>query len=226
MKYNGKLLPLDRWMINAIQGLTFWVGYQHAFYSYYPLVEGALVAELRKLIQAQLPQEKCILPERMYKDLLPPNAHSRSTTRVDLVVADTSAMGAPQGNIARYADYVIEVKRAGATLEKRNSDLRRVCSFLGDAGPGKRGFVLVVSESGIPDDYVSSRSGTSRPGYRKIFSEEQGQADSPEIVGHYRVRRTCKASRTFKVTGSAHYACLLEVFPLRPDQASEYASAE
>ncbi len=204
-------LPIDSWLINAMQGITFWVGHRHAFFSSYPLTESALVAEFCNLVAVQLPKEKHLLPERLYRTLTPKGSVKRTTaTRADLVITNSICSGSVTKNIADYVEYVVEVKRASSSKKERNKDLCRLCEFLTKSAPGTRAFLLVISESMIPDDYVSSKSGTGRSGKYKIKTQEK-LSDGKKVIGYYRIRRTCKASKTFK-SKKAHYACLLEVF--------------
>ncbi len=215
-KKNSKAasIPVDSWLINAMQGITFWVGHRHAFFSSYPLSESALVAEFCNLVAVQLPNGKYLLPERLYRTLTPKGSIEKTnTTRADLIITNSICPGPATKNIASCVEYVIEIKRATSSKKERNKDLCRLCEFLSKSAPGTRAFLLVISESIIPDDYVSSKSGTGRKGKYKIKSQEKLSGDK-KVIGHYRMRRTCKAAKTFK-SKKAHYACLLEVFPLK-----------
>lgn len=77
-----------------MQGLAFWMGHRQALFRSYPLVEGALVAEACNLIQANLSSGMILLPECMYKNIVPKGANLGDVTgqsRADLVVCDESA---------------------------------------------------------------------------------------------------------------------------------------
>ena len=88
------LPKIEKWMYISLQGLVFWIGHRHSLFSDYPLPEGALVAEACNLIQANLPSEKVLLPELLYRNLVP-HAKDGSVkdqddrTRADLVNKET-----------------------------------------------------------------------------------------------------------------------------------------
>lgn len=83
-----------KFLEDALQGLAFWIGYRKSLFYDYPISESALVAEACSLIQSGKFRELVLLPERMYKDLVPPNnAHQEESerSRADLVICCKSA---------------------------------------------------------------------------------------------------------------------------------------
>jgi hypothetical protein len=199
------LLPeRQKWLEHALQGLAFWIGHRHSLFGNYPLPEGALVAEACNLIQANLPHQLLLIPECMYKNLVPVGYAVEgigSQARADLVLCDIAAK--PFGrdrNVSIHTRFVIEVKRGNASTKSINEDLSRLHALLQVAIHGTRCFLFIVSESHAPKRFV--KDGKSISGAHPI----------PGTTGNYRVRRSVKAAASFSGKESAHYVCLLEVF--------------
>ena len=197
---------IAKWLDLSLQGLVFWIGHRRSLFSDYPLPEGALVAEACNLIQANLPSNLVLLPELLYRNLVP-NAKRSSVkyqddrSRADLVIcSEDDGLGRKEGNISKHVEYVIEVKRASAPKKDINNDLYRLHKFLKsfpkDTKP--RALLLVVSESGAPKCFVTNGKA------------KRGQKNIPDCDGHCSVRRVVKAS--FSSKSKAHYACVIEVF--------------
>ena len=201
----GETLPeRQKWLEHALQGLAFWIGHRHSLFNGYPLTEGALVAEACNLIQANLPPELVLMPECMYRHLVPAGTNITNVTgqsRADLVLCDQEARDiGREGNISEHVRFVIEVKRGSAPASEINSDLKRLYNFLATSGNDARGFLFVISESAAPTRFV--KGGKSILGKHEIAGMD----------GHFRVRRTVKAAASFSGKKTAHYVCLLEVF--------------
>lgn len=201
----GRTLPKrQKWLEKALQGLAFWMGHRHSLFGGYPLTEGALVAEACNLIQANLPHYLVLLPECMYRHLVPhgiqiENMTSRS--RADLVLCDVTAKPiGREGNVSDCVRFVIEVKRGSAPNSEINSDLLRLHNYLAAAQNRARAFLFIVSESSVPVRFV--KNGKSWRGAHEI----------PRCNGNYRVRRTVKAAASFSGKERAQYVCLIEVF--------------
>jgi len=96
---------------------------------------------------------------------------------------------------------VIEVKRASAPRAQIDQDLKRL-AIIKHANPTVRALLFVVAEAHRPKRFVA-------PEGKAIL----GKNDIPGQDAHYRVRRACKAAAAFSGKGSAHYACIIEVFP-------------
>lgn len=201
----GLTLPeRQKWLEHALQGLAFWIGHRHSIFKDYPLSEGALVAEACNLIQANLPHELVLMPERMYKNLV--STHSKvegvgDMARADLVLCtkETRKIGR-DGDLSAHTKFVIEVKRWSSSRKSIDADLKRLHSYLKVATSGTRCFLFVVSESRAPGRFV--KDGKSILGLKRI----------PESDGHFRVRRTVKAAASFSGKETANYVCFLEVF--------------
>lgn len=210
----GERLPeRQKWLEHALQGLAFWIGHRHSLFNGYPLVEGALVAEACNLIQANLAHQLILLPECLYRNLVPIGANIEDVTkqsRADLVICSEAARDiGREGNVSEFVRFVIEVKRGSAPRREIDGDLQRLHKFLGASNKDARAFLFVVSESRAPERFV--KGGQSILGVHPI----------PEEQGHFRVRRTVKAAASFSGKETAHYVCLIEVFLEGQNRADE-----
>lgn len=70
-KGTSKPKGLPVWAMQALQGVTYWIGHRRCLYRHYPLAEGALVAEICNLIHANLPDSLTLTCEVQYSKLLP-----------------------------------------------------------------------------------------------------------------------------------------------------------
>lgn len=195
-----------QWSESALQGLTFWIGHRNALYRSYPLGESALVAEASNLIFANLTHDEVLLCETQYTKLMPPDtwpdAFGRKA-RADLAIL-SGVSHREAKNLDSYRSHlsaVIEVKRAIASRAKIDQDLRRLAIFK-HRNPMVRAFLFLVSESYRPRRFVSPKGGAIR-----------GKHDIAGLNAHFRVRRACKATAAFSGKESAHYACIIEVYP-------------
>lgn len=208
----GSTLPeRQKWLEHALQGLAFWIGHRHSLFNAYPLTEGALVAEACNLIQANLPPELILLPECMYRHLVPNGTQLERVTqqsRADLVLCDAVARPIGRdGNISPHVRFVIEVKRGSAPDREIDADFMRLHGFLEASHNDVRAFLFVISESSAHRRFV--KAGKSILGPQRI----------PGCNGQFRVRRTVKAAASFSGKETAHYVCLIEVFRHGHDKA-------
>ena len=193
-----------RFLVDALQGLAFWIGHRHALFRGYPLAEGALVAEACNLIQANLPPDLVLQCECMYKNLVPSseqNDQYYGQLRADLVLCTSGAKSTERGdNISSYVKFVIEVKRGSAPKTEIDVDLRKLHDFLKNSSDNARAYLIVVSEKAAHQRFVRD-DGTSKRHSQKI----------PDCNGCYHVRRTVKAAASFKGIETANYVHLIEV---------------
>ena len=192
------------WTDNVLQGLTYWVGYKKQYYRFYPLSEGALVAELLSLLSANTDSSSIIIPEVMYKKICS-EWKKKDGTRVDISIAFKKKENFSH---AKHTHTVIEVKRdMKGNKNKITNDIERLAKCLSKSNiSGLRGFLILVSQDHRPEKFVSSK-GNAR---HKEFKIEK----YPNYIA--KVRRVCKSTSSFKGEGSvatehAHYACLIEV---------------
>lgn len=200
---------LDRWPIGsekALQGLAFWIGHRHSLYPNYPLGESALVAETCNLIFANLSQGEILLCERQYTQLMPngawpPEQGGKSRADLTVVTGLTHAEAESRDSLLGHLSAVIEVKRASAPKAQIDQDLRRLAIFK-HSNPPVRALLFVVAEAHRLKRFVA-------PEGRAIL----GKHNISGADAHFRVRRACKAAAAFGGKESAHYACIIEVFP-------------
>ena len=197
---------MSPWLVNALQCLAYWVGYSRSRFFSYPLSEAAIVAEACALMQAKLPHELILVPERMYRTIMPnfsSSEHLTERSRADIVVCDKSARSKGKSkDISKDVRFVIEVKRTSASDSEMFEDLRRLGGFLKAANNDARAFLIVVSERKADRRFVQD-GGVAVLGKRKV----PGCGSS----SRYCVRRVLKATQSFKAKGTAHYVCLIEV---------------
>lgn len=200
------------WLEHALQGLAFWIGHRHSLFNSYPLTEGALVAEACNLIQANIPHDLILLPECLYRNLVPNLTVIDQVTgqsRADLVLCSVEAKAlGREGNISDHVRFVIEVKRGSAPKRELNSDLKRLYFYLQASNFEARAFLFVVSEGHAHRRFV--KDGKSILGVHEI----------PDCDGHYRIRRTVKAAASFSGKETAHYVNLIEVFRHKAERAA------
>lgn len=196
---------LDRvpgWAEPMLQGLAFWTGYNRSRYHGYMLGESAFVAEAGRLLDANLEDDTELCMEVQYRELLPTGAapcRAVGRNRADLVVVKKQVPSKNRPALAKHVRSVIEVKRASAPTAEVTADLQRLFDWVVAVGSPARAFLLVASEGKEPRQFV--KNGLAIPGTRGV----------PDRDGAYRVRRVCKAARSFRRPGSAHYAVLVEV---------------
>lgn len=189
-----------KWIEKPMQSLAFWVGYQHSMYWHSDLPEGAITAELRRLIKAELPDRFRIVCESSYKNLSGTDSWF-DAVRADLAIFrdDESA----ETNLSPIA--VIEVKRASAARTLIEDDLIAL-SILKRSKPELRAFLLIVGECFRPSEFV---------GLDGKSSKEQGVIllNGKDKNIFYRSIRVTKAGAFFDNPESAHYCCLVEIIP-------------
>jgi hypothetical protein len=176
-----------------------------------PLTEAALVTELKALMHANRPPGCIILEEQLYSLLLPSDATRqilKGKVEADLVVANESVPKPNEGEMTPHLEIIIEAKRARERWERISKDLQRLYEALTIAKkPTLRGWLFVISESHLPEKFVTEK-GKSR--------QEPVAIEGTDEKGWYVVRRSCKASSRFETTREAHYACLIEVLTYKP----------
>jgi hypothetical protein len=199
----------------AMQGLAFWIGYQHRLFPDHDLVEGAVVSELYRLLARHSTSDNWVIPECAYSRFSKFKATDEET-RADILVAlrgDNSHTDVFQEkNKVTGVEYVLEIKRSNAPVATLKSDIRRLHECLKGLRKEERAFLIVVSQAAKPQAIrgfgsLVNSNGTASRSLPKSISAESGV----DIPVH--VCRVCKATSTFnsKRNGSAHYVVLIEV---------------
>ena len=196
------LEPIPSWVTTALQGLTFWIGYKRALYRDYPMSEGALVTELRSLMHANLPDEfflKCEVGYSRLAKAIPRPPAIAGRTRADLVVATKIESPKIAGKLVYSPKFVFEFKRAGAPAREIDKDLKRLAA-LQECRPTARAFLVVLSEAGRNDRFVTEK-GKTNVGKHKVEGAN----------AMYHIRRTVKAVSAYTNRDSGNYATIVEV---------------
>lgn len=199
------LQPVPDWLINAMQGLCYWIGHHQAYYRFYPLFEGAISGELCKLIGSKVSGNGFLQCEGYYQDYM----DDRTRSRMDLFVADSSHSGAlsQQDDPRRCA---IEVKRGSAGKREIDQDIARLLE-LKRADPSIQTYLLIVSETSLPKQYdwfaTKSEGGIDLKANPSKFTICNA---NNEAIGYFKVRRVCKAMSSLSPK-QVHSAVLVEV---------------
>lgn len=189
------------WLERALQGLAYWTGHRRCLYRNYSLAEGAFVAELCNLINANLPDRYLLLCEEPYSEFLEDEKRPTILTkrsRADLVVYEM--VKTTDGATEHHASFIIEVKGATAPKSQIDADLTRLMAVR-KVAPGIRTYLVVVAEATRPKRFASDR-GSSITKRQTIDG----------IPGYFKVRRTLKAAHAFTKIEKSQYACLIEAF--------------
>jgi hypothetical protein len=192
------------WVVKALQGLSYWIGYRHSLYAGHPLPEAAMVVEACNLIFANLRESDILVCERLYRTLLPegewPDDYG-SQARADLVVLQNRRKPpAADARLDHTSFVAIEVKRATASRGLIDRDLQRL-ACLKQALPENRAMLFVISEARRPAWFVESNGVRNKRKHRISGTNT-----------YFRVVRACKATSLFSGKNTAHYSCVLEVF--------------
>lgn len=212
---------IPSWAEDALQGITFWIGHRRSMYRHHELTEGAIVAELANLISHRLVgednQKAHLYCEVLYRNVLTnkevkAGSDPWGATRLDLLVASESVSRAQikTHDFSNSVTQVIEVKRA-FPQSKINGDLRRLANLVA-VKPSVRAFLIVVAQAKIPWHFATPYPSRDNP------QDVRAKTGRQVIEGtdcYYMVKRVCKASASFKSAKNAHYACLIEVFPIK-----------
>ena len=216
------LLDVPGWADSALQGITYWIGWNHTKFRHWPLTEGAIVAELQRLIDASLESNEALFPEVNAHNLvqLDPFPADIKGCRYDMVVAKRKQQKKERwlrpatDELSQYATAVIEVKRNPAFQELKK-DIRKLAN-LAKYSKKTRFFVVVTSE-GKPftKDLAVKVNNGDYHAKKTMCSLNDGDGTS---TAKYKVRRLCRALSTVspianKRQGGRHYACLIEVWP-------------
>ena len=76
---------LPSWVDSVLQGITFWLGYKRQYYRGYHLTEGAIVGELTQLLYSNIENNKKVICEKMYKEII---EEWDGLHRLDLLIKD------------------------------------------------------------------------------------------------------------------------------------------
>jgi len=190
-----------------MQGLAFWIGWSHERFPFWPLSEGAMVAEAQAAIAARLGPGLSAIAEVPTKSLVSEQehrSHKIRSGRIDLVVIAKRGGSLPKGEEIRDAALaLVEIKRGQAPWSEIKKDLVRLANILATMHTGCRAFLIIGCERGQSPS-------------RFIY---QGAALRGKYVidgGYYRTRRVWRASSARNVGKTSHAVALVEVFAGAP----------
>jgi hypothetical protein len=173
----------------ALQGLAFWISYRQILHHWYPLNEGALVAEFVNLLNAKRDQNLQIRCEVPYGKPRGP--------RMDVEILRKDAK-----DYSRIA--AIEFKRNFAGKKLIYEDIEKLAE-LKDKEISR--FLIVVSERKLPKEYVNKDGEASG----KILFHENGF--SAKVVRVLKSTSAFRWQKGGKTPPKANYCCLIEIKP-------------
>lgn len=172
VKQKNGYTKVPDYIINAMQGLAYWIGYKKRLYKYYSLSESAVVTEFCALLQAGLNENEYVLCERQYCNFFSKQRKDYKRCRMDVTVAEfddsedrsfaKNVIGAQSkqklGVLKKYAKVVFEVKLLNSPDGLKKEDFSRLKSIK-DENPDIITYSLLISEDKIPKKFVNEISG-------------------------------------------------------------------
>lgn len=194
------------WTDTVLHGLSYWIGHRRAYFSDYPLLEGAITAEMCNLMNSKIDHsdDGYLYCEVMYKHIT--GFEEPDQRRADMLIAKTEKFlpKVEKKDLENTLDTVIEVKRGTATKAEITKDLQRL-AYVKEIKPNVRAFLIIVSEGKLPDQYDwFAESEHDVTASKKAIKIENKDAEC-------RVRRVCKVTSSLKSRTSFHSAILVEV---------------
>lgn len=197
---------IPSWTDTVLHGLSYWIGHRRAYFGDYPLLEGAITAEMCNLINSKIDHSNdghlyCEVMYRHITGVIEPDQR-----RVDLLIAKTEKFlpNVEGRDLQDTLDMVIEVKRGSASKTEITKDLQRL-AHIKDIKPNVRAFLIVVSEGKLPNHYEwFAESANDVVASKKAIKIEGKNAEC-------KVRRVCKVTSSLKSKTSFHSAILVEV---------------
>lgn len=171
-KHANGYTKVPDYIINAMQGLAYWIGYKKCLYNYYSLSELAIGAEFSSLLQSGANENEIVLCERQYCNFFTegniPNDVNKH--RMDLTVAELKN---PKKEIAVILDddnkqkigflrgkakVVFEVKLQSSSKSLIKEDFKWL-KKIKKANPSIITYMLLVSQDQVPEEFVDDASG-------------------------------------------------------------------
>jgi hypothetical protein len=197
---------IPKWAEPVLHGLSYWIGHQRAYFSDYPLLEGAITAEMCSLVNSKIEHsiDGYLYCEVMYKHLT--GFEDPDQRRADILIAKTEKFlpNVERKDLAGTVTTVIEVKRGNVAKTEVTKDLQRLAhiKFL---KPSVRAFLIIVSEGKLPNQYDwFAESEDDVVASRRAIKIEAKNAVC-------KVRRVCKVTSSLRTQKTFHSAILIEV---------------
>ena len=212
MTHSIPLLRIPDWSDQALQMLSFWLGYQHSIGVKGNLSEGAIAWELFRLISGKLSGEQFAHTEVMYSKI--PEFASQVEVadrrfRADVIIVAQSATPNsgeqfPEGTVKA----VLEVKHNQSGLKQVWSDIDYMSRISTDALENPRMFLIYASTEERPKRFVTP-DGTAVRAW--LYTKNK----SPFKVRC--VKRAMRLSSGRNENSNGNYAVLIEIFPKRKE---------
>lgn len=209
-----KLISIPDWASPSLQGLTYWLGSQHALGLAANISEGAIAWELSRLLFTHREGERFLEAEVQYRhipEFVANNALDNSRERADLVIARRRRTDRSESYAAGEIEAVIEIKHSRSQKALVWADI----DFLAErreASSAVRTFFIYASVNERPEEFTDREGRAAKPRDRS----------SPSGNARFRIRRVCRATSRIPAenkNAKGHYAVLIEVDPtnLRAD---------
>lgn len=186
---------VQKYIEDSLQALAFWVGYQHQIYRHHILPEGAIVAELARMIDGIVKNGAQTHCERMYRELVNIGDWNNNE-RVDIALIEEKKDA--------HVLAMIEVKRASSPVKEFEADIAALSKFKMH-NPGALTFVVVVSQAKRPRKWVNDKGVAIRKMMQTKLTDDQG------LPFQYKVVRALKSGCSFKSIDRANFCCLIKV---------------
>ena len=194
-KYKNGFTKVPEYIVNAMQGLAYWIGYKKCLYNYYPLSECAIVSEFSSLLQSGANEDEIVLCERQYcnfftEENIPEDVDGK---RVDLTVAELENNHnqnevhnilahdnkQEKGFLRDKAKVVFEVKLHRSSRTLIDNDFKRL-KKIKDANEAIVTYLLLVPEHEVPEEFVDISSGHGKKDYQ-LTNNRHNDENAPHI---------------------------------------------
>ena len=178
---------LPKWVAPVMQALAYWIGYKKELYRHHLLNEGAIVAELASLINANKSEGDVVKCEQYYDQI---DGIKDTKIRADISILRDNKI-----------HTVIEVKREEAGNVLIENDVLKLLSIK-ERHPKVKCYQIIVAQGKKPRKYVSDKGVSNKIEYAIVDTEYCTKAI-----------RVCKSNSSFKDESpkKANYVCLIEV---------------
>ena len=178
-KYENGFTIVPEYIVNAMQGLAYWIGYKKCLYNHYSLSELAIVSEFSSLLQSGANENEIVLCERQYCNFfteknIPKDVNKQ---RIDLTVVELKNIKEESpiildndnkqkiGFLRKKAKIVFEVKLQSSRKDLIDKDIEWLKKIKKE-NKSIVTYLLLVSENEIPKEFVDIRSGYGKRDYQ------------------------------------------------------------
>jgi hypothetical protein len=199
------LQTIPVWSSRALQGLAYWIGYQHSFGVADRLSEGAIATEFMRLMIVHREVGRTLETEVMYRHIPEISENPlfvSSRMRADLIVSRGGRKRRDHPFAPGAVEAVVEVKHSRSQHSKVLDDIDLLGDLRRFSGAAIRGFLLYAAVN-------------KRPRFTDILGAGNGTiVESTPKGTRYKVRRVCRATQRVPFRNQSaigHYVVLIEV---------------